>query len=122
MKEKKAINVEVGQNVKQYREAANLTQESFAELVNLGVKHISAIECGAVGLSLTTLKRFSEVLAVSTDMLLYGNPDIPAGGDRAVEIQILTARLSRLPDNEFRVVKELLNKVMEAMAVAKENQ
>ena len=47
MKEKKPINIEIGLNVKQVRESAGLTQESFAELIGLGVKHISAIECGA---------------------------------------------------------------------------
>ena len=51
MKEKKPINLEIGQNVKQIRENAGLTQERLAELIGLGVKHLSAIECGAVGVS-----------------------------------------------------------------------
>ena len=65
MKEKKPINVEIGQNIKLSRESAGLTQETFAEMVGLGVKHISAIECGAVGVSLTTLKRICGVLSGS---------------------------------------------------------
>lgn len=56
MKEKKTINLEIGQNVKHIRENAGLTQERLAELIGLGVKHLSAIECGAVGVSLATLK------------------------------------------------------------------
>ena len=67
MKEKKPINIEVGQYVKQYREEAGLTQEVFAELIGLGVKHVSAIECGAVGVSLSTLRRMSRVLSVPAD-------------------------------------------------------
>ena len=51
MKEKKPINLEIGQNVKQIRENAGLTQERLAELIGLGVKHLSAIECGAVGVA-----------------------------------------------------------------------
>ena len=121
MKEKKPINIEIGQNVKQSREAAGLTQEDFAELVGLGVKHISAIECGAVGLSLSTLKRFCSVLSVSADALLFGVPDATQQGRRASEVQQVTSRLAHLPDNEFRVVKEVLDKVLEAMAVAKES-
>ena len=62
MKEKKPINLEIGQNVKQIRENAGLTQERLAELIGLGVKHLSAIECGAVGVSLATLKQFCLVL------------------------------------------------------------
>ena len=57
MKEKKPINLEIGKNVKQVRENAGLTQECLAELIGLGVKHLSAIECGAVGVSLATLKQ-----------------------------------------------------------------
>ena len=57
MNEKKPINLEIGQNVKQIRENAGLTQERLAELIGLGVKHLSAIECGAVGVSLATLKQ-----------------------------------------------------------------
>ena len=60
MKEKKPINIEVGRYVKQCREDAGLTQEVFAELIGLGVKHVSAIECGAVGVSLPTLRRMSK--------------------------------------------------------------
>lgn len=59
MKEKKPINLEIGKNVKQVRENAGLTQECLAELIGLGVKHLSAIECGAVGVSLATLKQNS---------------------------------------------------------------
>ena len=33
MKEKKSINVEIGQNVKRARENAGLTQERFAEMI-----------------------------------------------------------------------------------------
>ena len=51
MKEKKPINLEIGKNVKQVRENAGLTQECLAELIGLGVKHLSAIECGAVGVT-----------------------------------------------------------------------
>ena len=54
MKEKKPINLEIGKNVKQVRENAGLTQECLAELIGLGVKHLSAIECGA-GYAETTL-------------------------------------------------------------------
>ena len=33
VKEKKPINIEIGQRIKQSREAAGLTQETFAEMV-----------------------------------------------------------------------------------------
>ena len=60
MKEKKTINLEIGQNVKHIRENAGLTQERLAELIGLGVKHLSAIECGAVGVSLARVCNHTE--------------------------------------------------------------
>ncbi len=117
MKEKKPINIEVGQYVKQCREEAGLTQEAFAELIGLGVKHISAIECGAVGVSLPTLRRMSRVLSVPADVLLFGTPNETERQARVFELQGLFSRLSRLPPNKFRVAKDIIDKLLEAMAM-----
>lgn len=117
MKEKKPINIEVGQYVKQCREEAGLTQETFAELIGLGVKHVSAIECGAVGVSLPTLRRMSMVLSVPADVLLFGTPNESELQDRTLELQRLSSRLSRLPTNKFQAVKGIIDKLIEAMAI-----
>lgn len=117
MKEKKPLNIEVGLRIKEYREAAGLTQESFAELVGLGVKHISAMECGSVGVSLSTLKRVSTVLSIPADALLFDSASISEQAGQIAEIQIITSRLSRLPANKFRVVKDIVDKVLEALAM-----
>lgn len=116
MKEKKPINVEIGQYVKQNREKSGLTQEAFAELIGLGVKHVSAIECGAVGVSLSTLRRISQVLSVPADEILFGPPNKTEQNDRYSELQMLFTKLSRLPPNKYRVVKEIINRLLEALA------
>ena len=117
MKEKKTINIEVGSRIKKYREAAGLTQEVFSELIGLGVKHVSAIECGAVGVSLSTLKQVSTVLSIPADVLLFGEVDEIEQKNRTGELQLLFARLSRLPSNKFRVVKDIIDKLLEAFAI-----
>ena len=117
MREKKPINIEVGQYVKQCREEAGLTQESFAELIGLGVKHVSAIECGSVGVSLPTLRRMSKALSVPADVLLFGAPDKTEQEGRTAELQGMLSRLSRLPYGKFRVVKEIIDKLLEALAM-----
>ena len=116
MKEKKPINVEIGQNVKRVRENAGLTQESFAEMLGLGVKHVSAIECGAAGLSFATLQRISTVLSVPADMLLFGTPASDNNDERAAALEFLTERLSLLPDHQFWAAKDILDKLLEVMA------
>ena len=117
MKEKKPINIEVGQHIKQCREAVGLTQERFAELIGLGVKHVSAIECGAVGASLSTLKRASIVLSVPADVLLFGETDESERLGRTSDLHVIVSRLSRLPPGKFRVVKDIVDKLLEALAM-----
>ena len=117
MKEKKAINVEIGQNVKRLRESAGLTQERFAELIGLGEKHISAIECGAVGVSLPTLQRICTQLSVSADTVVFPQARTNREDSRQAAEQRMAERLSRLPDRQFWAVKEILDKVLEGMAL-----
>ena len=117
MKEKKPINIEIGLNVKQVRESAGLTQESFAELIGLGVKHISAIECGAAGVSLATLKRICSLLSVSADTILFGEADTGSQKERDAAMNNMAERISRLPDNQFWGFKDIFDKMLEVMAM-----
>ena len=73
MQQKKEINIQMGSRIRKARLQAGLTQEAFAELLNLGPKHISAIERGIVGLSMETLQNICQVLHVSADTLLFGD-------------------------------------------------
>ena len=110
MKEKKPINIETGQRIKQVREAAGLTQEAFAEMLGLGVKHISAIECGAVGVSLNTVIAICKVLAISSDALLL---DSISKND----VSAMAARLERLSPKQYKIAEDVLNKLIEAFAL-----
>jgi transcriptional regulator with XRE-family HTH domain len=106
MREKKEINVQVGHQIRKAREAAGLTQERFAELIGISPQNVSCVERGLAGVSLTVLRRMCEILRVSSDLLLMGDL-----GDNDVET--LAARLRQLPPEQFRVVQEILNRVLE---------
>ena len=95
MREKKPLNLAVGQNVKLIREQAGLTQQQLAEILDLGDKHISAIECGTAGLSLPVLFRLCDALSVT----LIWHED--AEDDRALALRLMMERLQRLPDKQF---------------------
>lgn len=73
MQQKKELNIQMGSRIRKARLQAGLTQEAFAELLNLGPKHISAMERGTVGLSMETLQNICQVLHVSADTLLFGD-------------------------------------------------
>lgn len=116
MKEKKPINIEVGQNVKQVRESVGLTQERLAELIGLGEKHVSSVERGAVGVSLPTLRQLCVRLSVPADMILFGAGSENEQDERTAALQLITDRLSHLPDDDFWAAKDVLDKLLEIMA------
>ena len=111
MREKKEINVEVGRRIRLTREAAGLTQERFAELVGISPQNVSCVERGLAGVSLTVLRRMCEILRVSSDSLLMG-----AGADN--DADAIAHRLGHLPPEQFRVVREVLNSVLELTALS----
>lgn len=113
MKDKKPINIEIGQNIKHLRENAGLTQERLAEMLELGDKHISAIECGAAGVSLPTLLKICSLLSVSADRVLFGDAEAEPSEARITAMLLLTERLSRLSDTQFWAVKEIVDRVLE---------
>ncbi|MBQ9762265.1 MAG: helix-turn-helix transcriptional regulator [Oscillospiraceae bacterium] len=72
MRIKKQINIEIGERIKQAREAAHLTQEVFAERIEVSPQYVSDLERGVVGGSIPTIKRICMVLGITADYVLFG--------------------------------------------------
>lgn len=72
MREKKEINIQIGEQIRLAREQAKLTQEQFAERIDVSPQYISDLERGVVGISIPTLKRACVTLGVSSDQILFG--------------------------------------------------
>nr|WP_325211778.1 helix-turn-helix transcriptional regulator [uncultured Oscillibacter sp.] len=107
MREKKEINIEVGRRVRRAREAAGLTQERFAELVGISPQNVSCVERGLAGVSLTVLRRMCQILSVPSDTLLMD------GGLGDNEVESIAVRLRQLPPEQFQVVREVIDRVLE---------
>lgn len=105
MREKKAINIQIGNEIRIARERAGLTQEQFGEIVSLGTKNVSDIERGVAGITMSTLKRICEKLSISSDLIIFGNQE---KNDTAY----LVDRLERLPPEQFKAVKEFLDQAL----------
>lgn len=114
MREKKEINVEVGRRIRQARESAGLTQERFAELVGISPQNVSCVERGMAGVSLTVLRRMCQILTVPSDTLLMG------GGLGENEVEALAVRLRQLPPEQFQVVREAIDRILELASLPKE--
>lgn len=106
MRMKKDINVQVGDQIKAARERARLTQEQFAERIDVSPQFVSDLERGVVGISLATLKRTCSVLGVSSDQILFGKET----EERAV---LLAERCKGLSDEQFAAMVEIVRKCCE---------
>ncbi|MCL2189459.1 MAG: helix-turn-helix domain-containing protein [Defluviitaleaceae bacterium] len=115
MKSKKSLDVHVGQQIKKAREAAGYTQDKFAELIGMGTKNVSAIERGAVGVSLSTIKRICESLCISSDSLIMDEP-CSANIDKT---GFLMERIKLLPPKYLELMLDINNKLFEAFTLQK---
>ena len=104
MRDKKEINIQIGEEIRKARERANLSQAEFGELVSLGTKNVSDIERGVAGITISTLKRICEKLSISSDLIIFGD-------NGKNDVEYLSDRLSRLPPRQFEAVKSFLAQV-----------
>ena len=66
------IYKDIGDRISLLRKDRGMTQEQFAEYLDVTVKHISAVECGKSSFSLPKLVHICEVLDCSLDYLVMG--------------------------------------------------
>lgn len=107
MESKKENDMLIGANIKRERERAKLTQDQLSEMIGIGTKSLSAIERGTVGVSLITLKKICQALAVSSDVLLFG--DLPKNN-----VEALTQKLERLTDAQYEITSDVIQKLIQA--------
>lgn len=55
----------LGKRIKELRLRKNLTQEQFAEILNMGERNLSKIECGINFISADTLEKLVKALDIS---------------------------------------------------------
>lgn len=110
MEAKKAINVEVGANIRAAREFAGYTQEQLSELIGLTPKTLSAAERGLVGVSLTTIRNICSALSISSDALIFG---VAQKGD----VGELAERLEQLSPAQLKLVKSTVLNLLTAFSM-----
>lgn len=65
---------ELGQRIRRYRRACNMSQEQLAEKASISTTHMSHIETGNTKLSLPVLVDIANALNVRTDEIIHGMP------------------------------------------------
>ena len=110
MREKKEINIQIGEQVRIAREQAKLTQEVLAEKIEVSPQYISDLERGVVGIALSTLKKLCCALGVASDQILFGTQLQDRGA-------ILSNACSTLTDVQFSLLVEMVNCYVKAVNI-----
>ena len=92
----------IGQRIRKYRKAHNLSQEELAEKIGISVTHMSHIETGNTKLSLPVFVHIASALEVQTDDLLN---DEPIG--RKIAIDELLKILDECTIQQLRVITDI---------------
>lgn len=95
----------IGRNIRAYRESEKITRDTFAEMTDLSVSYVSALERGEKLPKLETFIRIANALQISSDILLS---DVLAVKNQIVSSD-LSQRLSKLPLSEQRRILNVLN-------------
>ena len=101
MREKKQINMEIGEHIKSARERAKITQEVLAERIDVSPQFVSNLERGIVGVSLSTLKNICGALNTSADRILFGSADTRA--------ELLAVKCRDLTDEQFSLLLQIVD-------------
>ena len=109
MREKKEINIQIGERIKAAREQAKMTQECLAERIEVSPQYVSELDRGVVGVSLTTLKKICLVLNVSSDQLLFG-----ANGEAFSPVM---QKCSCLSKEHFAILCEIIDRYIFAVSM-----
>ena len=109
MREKKEINIAVGNHIQLVREEAGYTQDTLSELLDITPNHLSAIERGVSGISLETLQRLCLLLGVSADRNLFG---LDAQEQEALAI---ARRITDLKPENRKQIQDLLSIILDML-------
>ena len=102
MREKKEINIQIGEQIRIAREQVELTQEQFAERIEVSPQYVSDLERGVVGISIPTLKRACVTLGVTSDQILFGT--ISKNRNASIE-----KRCNDLTDEDFAALIDIVD-------------
>ena len=100
------LNKSIGNRISQLRRKQGLTQEKFAEELDISIKHISAVERGYSSLSLEKLIDTAKLLDCSLDYLILG--DEKKDGTGLLPTSILSI-LSSDDEKEKELLLEYIN-------------
>jgi len=95
---------EIGQRIRKYRKAHQLSQEELAEQIGISTTHMSHIETGNTKLSLPVLVSLAAALEVGADDLLFES----VSTTRSSIMDDLVNTLENCSTQQIKVLKDIV--------------
>ncbi len=105
---------EMGARIAQARKERGLTQQQLADALGISQQTLAHYEVGRVGVGAPMLPRLSELLDLSFDEILLGQPTMRLPGKRgpASRLEQQLDAVTRLPKAEQKFVSRMLDNVL----------
>ena len=97
MRQKKEINIQIGEQVRIAREQAKLTQETLAEKIEVSPQYISDLE-----------KKLCSSLGIASDQILFGTKSQDRGA-------VISNICNALTNEQFALLVEMVNCYVKAV-------
>ena len=94
----------IGQRIRKFRKAHSFSQETLAEKVGISTTHMSHIETGNTKLSLSVLVKLSLILEVSTDEILFEQPNT----NNSILIDKIVGILEKCTSKELSILLDII--------------
>lgn len=94
----------IGQRIRKFRKAHSFSQETLAEKVGISTTHMSHIETGNTKLSLSVLVKLSLILEVSTDEILFEQPNT----NNSILIDKIVDILEKCTSQELSILLDII--------------
>ena len=101
---RKSINIEIGQRIKERRTSLGMTRDELAHLSGYSIDFMAAVERGVSGLSAESFRAVSLALDSSVDYFIFGesNPEFDA----------ISKKLSLVPEDKLKYVLRIIDDVI----------
>lgn len=94
--------IEIGQRLRQQRQALGLTREKMSELADIGTGYYGQLEVGTSQMSIDTLIKLSRSMHLPMEYILFGT------GYESGDASAVQELLSRCTPRELRLAEEML--------------
>ena len=105
---------QMGARIAQARKERGLTQQALADALGVSQQTLAHYEVGRVGVGAPLLPRLAELLDLSFDEILTGQPTMRLPGKRgpASRLEQQLDAITRLPKSEQKFVSKMLDNVL----------